>query len=614
MPVILLCLRVDRRRAACRLIDERAEADGGPPLAVIGDFNDDPYDDAADNAFVDTLLDDEPTGHFLTAVLPPESVSSTGWHHCVGNQYIEGEFIDHAVLTGALMDRFSAATPTIHGVAQAEFDDYRAQYSDHFPVEIRLVPCGASGARCDARDRVTGRRIPSAGLLLVGLLLASCAPTGPQEAPAPPKPAASRPIAIPAAPQAPPPLAVSVSRAHVALPDEYDFISLRGVARRDSGWAALLVSDRGDGRPEARSVEGGALGPKQRLPRDRTEEREQQRVAAVLDAAGCDGRVVGSAWAPAPDDFGAVAIACWTRRPLNEDELAERRRAEEEVQRAIEAMGPEAQERHRRLRSIGSSVPPPAHIITGGTLELVAVTGRGPVRHEVARWNEERDLGSLWLTASANGAAVMFVDRPASKAYPDASTPSPLRLQAWSLAPTGELRWRGESPYPSHMLGGEGGVLLTGDGEVLMARGQYEDSPEGAAVVLGFDARGQALPALRPPLRGMLGDAELALLDCGGERWLLAAEFMREARLERVRAFAVTAGGSLSAPAILLEAPFPESNHAVNSRTETRLHTACFDGEVGIAFLRSPASGPSMPPDLHFIRFSRTEPEAAAPL
>jgi len=145
LRVIVLHLKafadsVDRRRAACQKLDEYLREEPAPEVLIIGDLNDDPYDPPADNSFVDTFLDAEPDYHFITHSLPPESVTSVSWYHWVGNEKITGEFLDHAIATGSLLDRFSTATPTIVSVPESQYDDWEDTHSDHFPVVVDFVP------------------------------------------------------------------------------------------------------------------------------------------------------------------------------------------------------------------------------------------------------------------------------------------------------------------------------------------------------------------------------------------------------------------------------------------------------------------------------------------
>lgn len=124
---------VDRRRLACEALDAYVDEQGLDHALLIGDLNDDPYDPPEDNAFLGTLLD-TPDWDFLSRDLPPESVTSTGWYHWVDGERIEGEFIDHAVARAPLRALYEAVDVEILGVPEAEFDAFREDYSDHFPV------------------------------------------------------------------------------------------------------------------------------------------------------------------------------------------------------------------------------------------------------------------------------------------------------------------------------------------------------------------------------------------------------------------------------------------------------------------------------------------------
>lgn len=133
---------VDRRRAACEALDEHMQ---GKPAAerrfvVIGDYNDDPYDPPDKNSFVDTFLDATPKYYFVSAALPLGSVTSTGYGTSVNGQWQDGEFLDHAVLTGELYDSFGSVTPEILGVPASQFDSWGKEFSDHFPLLVHLEP------------------------------------------------------------------------------------------------------------------------------------------------------------------------------------------------------------------------------------------------------------------------------------------------------------------------------------------------------------------------------------------------------------------------------------------------------------------------------------------
>lgn len=131
---------VDRRRLACQQLDAYMADHPDRSFIVMGDFNDDPYDPPDLNSFLDTLLGREPTYYFVTASLPPESVTSVSYYHWVGGEQITGEFLDHAVMTGDLVDMYGSVTPTIYGRPESEYDAWESDYSDHFPVTVELLP------------------------------------------------------------------------------------------------------------------------------------------------------------------------------------------------------------------------------------------------------------------------------------------------------------------------------------------------------------------------------------------------------------------------------------------------------------------------------------------
>jgi endonuclease/exonuclease/phosphatase family metal-dependent hydrolase len=126
---------VDRRRDACEKLVEYIEDRPGQSFVIIGDMNDDPYDPAGENSFDGTFLGN-PDYVFITADLPPESVSSTGYHHYVGDEYIEGEFLDHAIATAGFYAQFDEVTPAILGRPTEELSDWVRNVSDHFPLVI----------------------------------------------------------------------------------------------------------------------------------------------------------------------------------------------------------------------------------------------------------------------------------------------------------------------------------------------------------------------------------------------------------------------------------------------------------------------------------------------
>jgi|GEM_PF-1096442 len=133
----------ERRRDACDKLHNYLDSGGvaSGKTIVLGDLNDDPYDSAADNNVFDgNFLNNIPNYYFVTYALPPESVTSTGYHHYVGDTYIEGEFLDHIIVTGELYDPFSSITPTIHGVPPAQYDNWAYEVTDHFPVTATFTP------------------------------------------------------------------------------------------------------------------------------------------------------------------------------------------------------------------------------------------------------------------------------------------------------------------------------------------------------------------------------------------------------------------------------------------------------------------------------------------
>lgn len=130
----------ERRRKACKLLVERVAKQTDKRYVIIGDFNDDPYDKPENNSYVGTFLDSEPDFHFVTAQLPLGTVTSTGYGTSVNGDWQDGEFLDHAVLTGALYDDFTTVTPSVLGKPLGEFDAWKKDYSDHFPVLIHLEP------------------------------------------------------------------------------------------------------------------------------------------------------------------------------------------------------------------------------------------------------------------------------------------------------------------------------------------------------------------------------------------------------------------------------------------------------------------------------------------
>jgi endonuclease/exonuclease/phosphatase family metal-dependent hydrolase len=141
LTVIVLHLKaydegLERRRAACKALDVYVrETLGDAPVILLGDFNDDPNEGTATNAFGPLL--DYP---FLTGDLPPESVTQTSYWHEVDGEVVAGTFLDHAIATGELVDAWPRFAARIAGVEQSEWDAWRALYSDHFPVIVTLAP------------------------------------------------------------------------------------------------------------------------------------------------------------------------------------------------------------------------------------------------------------------------------------------------------------------------------------------------------------------------------------------------------------------------------------------------------------------------------------------
>ena len=139
LTVIVLHLKayddgLERRRDACAALDAYVrETLDEAPVILIGDFNDDPNESAATNAFGPLL--EYP---FLTGALPPESVTETAYWHEVEGEIVAGTFLDHAIATEELVDIWPSSTARIAGVEQSEWDAWRALYSDHFPVIVTL--------------------------------------------------------------------------------------------------------------------------------------------------------------------------------------------------------------------------------------------------------------------------------------------------------------------------------------------------------------------------------------------------------------------------------------------------------------------------------------------
>ena len=131
---------VDRRREACQKLRDYVQAQAEKRFVLIGDLNDDPYDLPSENSFDKTFLGAEPDYVFVTASLPPETVTSTGYFHKVGGQTYTGEFLDHAIVTGDLYDDFQTVAPLVVAKPEAEFDAWTAATSDHFPLIVTFQP------------------------------------------------------------------------------------------------------------------------------------------------------------------------------------------------------------------------------------------------------------------------------------------------------------------------------------------------------------------------------------------------------------------------------------------------------------------------------------------
>lgn len=135
---------VDRRREACAklssYIESAREIDPSREYAIVGDFNDDPYDPPELNAFAGTFLDAEPAYYFVTHTLPPETVTSLGWFHVVDGKQIDGEFLDHGIMTGGLYASYETITPEVWSVEPSGFDEFDQTWSDHFPVVFDMQP------------------------------------------------------------------------------------------------------------------------------------------------------------------------------------------------------------------------------------------------------------------------------------------------------------------------------------------------------------------------------------------------------------------------------------------------------------------------------------------
>lgn len=129
----------DRRKEACEKLYAWLDVQPDSHHILMGDFNDDPHDVPKDNVFLGTFLGMEPHYYFVTDVFPPKTVTSIGWYHYVDGDYVKGQFIDHAIVQGDLMELYETVTPTIAGVLPNKFDDWGDEYSDHFPVYVDFL-------------------------------------------------------------------------------------------------------------------------------------------------------------------------------------------------------------------------------------------------------------------------------------------------------------------------------------------------------------------------------------------------------------------------------------------------------------------------------------------
>ncbi len=130
----------DRRLDACQKLHALLARRPGHRTLLLGDLNDDPYDPPAENVFLNTFLGTEPDYVFLTARLPPQSVTSVSFYHFVDGRRVVGQFLDHAIVSGALYADWARFVPEIRGVPTGEFRDWEEDYSDHFPVLVSFEP------------------------------------------------------------------------------------------------------------------------------------------------------------------------------------------------------------------------------------------------------------------------------------------------------------------------------------------------------------------------------------------------------------------------------------------------------------------------------------------
>lgn len=131
---------VDRRILACEALDQHIRAQLDPLYVVVGDYNDDPFDEPEENAFQSSFLADSEQYEFITTQLPETTVSSTGHYHFVDDEFISGEFLDHVVATTTLTAGWSSVVAEVHALPADDWDWWQDTRSDHFPVTVTLTP------------------------------------------------------------------------------------------------------------------------------------------------------------------------------------------------------------------------------------------------------------------------------------------------------------------------------------------------------------------------------------------------------------------------------------------------------------------------------------------
>jgi len=129
---------VDRRRQACQKLIEYMETRPERAFVVIGDFNDDPYDPADENTYAGTFLDAAPKYHLVTKQLPLGTVTSTGYGTSVNGNWEDGEFLDHAIIDDTMNDLASKVSVEVLSKPPNEWDDWKKNHSDHFPLLLHL--------------------------------------------------------------------------------------------------------------------------------------------------------------------------------------------------------------------------------------------------------------------------------------------------------------------------------------------------------------------------------------------------------------------------------------------------------------------------------------------